>query len=90
VEEETGWRPGPLTLLTSFASDHGITDSHFHLYRADGASYQVVPKDAAEAAKIEWIRLAEVRSMTDAGEISDGASLTALLLLLLGGAPSRL
>src|SRR4030095_6936067 len=34
-------------------------------------------------------RIADIRSVIGAGEIHDGASLTALLLLMLGGAPSR-
>jgi len=43
-----------------------------------------------EATRIEWVRLTDVRSMIDAGGIHDGASLTALLLLTLGGASSWL
>jgi ADP-ribose pyrophosphatase YjhB (NUDIX family) len=29
VIEETGWWPGPLSLMYSFSSDHGISDSRF-------------------------------------------------------------
>ena len=30
VEEETGWRPGPLTPLVSYEPTNGITDSRHH------------------------------------------------------------
>jgi 8-oxo-dGTP pyrophosphatase MutT (NUDIX family) len=83
VEEETGWRPGPLTLLTSFASDHGITDSRFFVYRADAAAFQGGPEDSNEASRVEWIPLDKVRAMIRAGEIDEGASLVALSLVLL-------
>ena len=38
VLEETGWEPGPLTLLCSYGADVGISDARFHLYQADGAT----------------------------------------------------
>ena len=82
VREETGWRPGPLTLLCSFSSDHGISDSRFHVYRADGAVFEGSPIDLAEASRIEWVPLSATRALTEAGQIDDGASLTALLFLL--------
>jgi 8-oxo-dGTP pyrophosphatase MutT (NUDIX family) len=36
VLEETGWEPGPLTLLCSYGADVGISDARVHLYQADG------------------------------------------------------
>ena len=81
VIEETGWRPGPLRLMYSFSSDHGISDSRFHLYRADGAVLEGPPVDVAEASRIEWIPLSVARTLIERGQIDDGASLTALLFL---------
>jgi 8-oxo-dGDP phosphatase len=43
VLEETGWEPGPLKLLCSYGADVGISDARFHLYQADGASWQGPP-----------------------------------------------
>jgi 8-oxo-dGTP pyrophosphatase MutT (NUDIX family) len=82
VLEETGWRAGPVTLLRSYSSDHGISDARFHLYRADSATYEGPPTDPAEAARIEWIPLSDVRSLAEQGAIEDGATLITLLLLL--------
>ena len=88
VEEETGWRPGPLSLLASFASDHGISDSRFFVYRADEATFQGNPPDSHESTRVEWIPLSKVRSMIRAGEIDEGAALVALPLILLDSQPS--
>jgi 8-oxo-dGTP pyrophosphatase MutT (NUDIX family) len=82
VLEETGWEPGPLKLLCSYGADVGISDARFHLYLADGASWQGPPADATEAARVAWIPLSEVRELLDRGQVDDGASITALLYLL--------
>jgi 8-oxo-dGTP pyrophosphatase MutT (NUDIX family) len=37
VEEETGWRPGPLRPLLRIEPSPGISDSVHHVYRADAA-----------------------------------------------------
>jgi 8-oxo-dGDP phosphatase len=84
VLEETGWRPGPVSLLCSYSSDHGISDARFHLFRADGATDEGPPTDPTEAARIEWIPLSDVRTLAAQGAIDDGATLTALLFLLAG------
>jgi len=82
VEEETGWRPGPLTPLVSYEPTNGITDSRHHLFWSDGAIYQGPPSDTTEADRIEWVPLAEVRPLIDKGELTDGPTLIALLHLL--------
>jgi 8-oxo-dGTP pyrophosphatase MutT (NUDIX family) len=82
VEEETGWRPGELVYLSSFGTNAGISDGRYYLYRADEATYEGRPVDRSEAARIEWIPLDEVWALIDSGLIDDGASLTALLLVL--------
>ncbi len=82
VEEETGWRPGPLTPLVFYEPTNGITDSRHHLFWANGATYQGPPSDTTEADRIEWVPLAEVRSLIDKGELADGPTLIALLHIL--------
>jgi 8-oxo-dGTP pyrophosphatase MutT (NUDIX family) len=82
VEEETGWRPGPLTPLLSYEPTNGITDSRHHLYWANGATWQAPPSDTTEADRIEWVPLAEIRSLIDKGELTDGPTLIALLHIL--------
>jgi hypothetical protein len=71
--------------MYSFSSDHGISDSRFHLYRADGAVLEGPPVDVAEASRIEWIPLSATRALIERDLIDDGASLTALLFLLAFG-----
>ena len=68
--------------MYSFSSDHGISDSRFHLYRADSAVREGSPVDVAEASRIEWIPLSATRTLIERAQIDDGASLTALLFLL--------
>ena len=78
VEEETGWRPGPLRPLTSWNVASGITDHHFDAFIADGAVEIGAPVDAFEAERVAWLSIDEVRAAVLAGEIGDGPGLTAL------------
>jgi 8-oxo-dGDP phosphatase len=82
VLEETGWEPGPLKLLCSYGADVAISDARFHLYLADGATWQGPPADTIEATQVAWIALSEIRELLDRGQVDDGASITALLYLL--------
>lgn len=82
VEEETGWRPGPLTVLTSYFPNNGATDSVFHLFLATSAEHIGPPSDPDEAERVEWRTWAQVSAAIAAGQIGDGLSLTALLLRL--------
>jgi len=77
--EETGWRPGPLRLLTAYSPSNGATDQVFNLFVADGASYVGPPVDAFESERIEWVPVDEVRRIIAGGGVQDGWSLTALL-----------
>ena len=82
VEEETGWRPGPLRPIVYSQPSNGISNSEHYLFRADGATYQGPPSDTTESDRIEWVPLAEVRRLIDKREIVDGPTLTALLYTL--------
>jgi 8-oxo-dGTP pyrophosphatase MutT (NUDIX family) len=77
--EETGWEPGPLSPLTSYAPLNGSVDVRFHLFRAEGARYLGEPTDPSESERIEWLPVERVRGEVAAGRIGDGLSLTALL-----------
>ena len=85
VLEETGWRPGPLRPLTSFNVASGITDHHFDAFVADGATHEGEPADAFEAERIEWVAVADLRGVIEAGEVPDGPGLTALTYALAFG-----
>ncbi|WP_342775091.1 NUDIX domain-containing protein [Nonomuraea diastatica] len=47
VEEETGWRPGPLRPLLSVQPLNGLSDSLHHVYRAESATRVGPPADPA-------------------------------------------
>lgn len=80
--EETGWRPGPLTKLTTYYPNNGQSDLAFHLFRTGGAEHIGEPTDPSEAERVEWRSWAAVRQSIAAGELADGLSLTALLFVL--------
>ena len=80
--EETGWRPGPLSLLFSYFPSVGLTDQRFNIFVADGAEHAGEPSDASESDRVDWITVSELPGLIRRGEIQDGYSLTALLWLL--------
>lgn len=84
TEEETGWRPGPLSLIVVSQPANGSVDSRHHLFHADGARRIGPPTDITEADRVEWIPLVDVRSMIARGEIVNGPTLIGLLHVLSG------
>ena len=80
--EETGWRPGTLTPLGTYAPSNGSSDQMFHLFVAEGAEHVGDPSDIGESERIAWVPVDEVRRMIAGGELTDGLSLTALLWAL--------
>lgn len=82
VEEETGWRPGPLQHLLTFQPSVGSADQAQHLYVARSAQPTGQPVDINEADEVRWIRLTDAYSMIKAGEIVGSASIIGVLELL--------
>jgi len=80
--EETGWRPGPLSLLFSYFPSIGLLDQRFNVFLADGAERFGEPPDASESDRVEWLPVTELPKLMRDGEIADGYSLTALLWFL--------
>jgi 8-oxo-dGTP pyrophosphatase MutT (NUDIX family) len=85
--EESGWRPGPLTRLTTYFPHNGTSDATFHLFTAATATHVGEPSDPDEADRVEWLSWVDVLGEARAGRIGDGLSLTALLWQRLLGAP---
>lgn len=79
VIEESGWAPGPLTHLCSYAPASGVADHRFELFAADGATHLGDPTDLTEAERIEWVPVTTVRDEIAAGRVDNGLTLTALL-----------
>ncbi len=87
VLEETGWAPGPLRRLHSYHPSNGLSDQRFELFTADGATHFGEPSDPGESERVEWVPMAQVRSLVRDGKVVDGLSLTALLWWLAFEAP---
>jgi 8-oxo-dGTP pyrophosphatase MutT (NUDIX family) len=79
VEEETGWRPGPMERLVAFQPMVSTIDSENVTYLARGAEYVGEPKDINEAERVRWIDLDQVMPMI---EIVGSSSVVALLATL--------
>jgi hypothetical protein len=79
VEEETGWRPGPLSPLLKVEPTPGISTSVHHVYRADSATRIGAPEDDFESSRIDWVRLDTIPGLISAGQISSATTLAALL-----------
>jgi 8-oxo-dGTP pyrophosphatase MutT (NUDIX family) len=80
--EETGWRPGPLSRLGSYAPSNGSSDQIFHVFLASGAEHVGEPSDPGESERVEWVPVDELRRLIAGGGLTDGLSLTALLWVL--------
>ncbi|MCD9143364.1 NUDIX hydrolase [Streptomyces albireticuli] len=81
MEEETGWRPGPLRHLMSVEPSNGLTDARHHIYWSDEAECVGEPEDAFESDRREWVPLKLVPDMIGRGEVP-AANMAAALLLL--------
>lgn len=79
AEEETGWRPlGPLTQLVRFHPSSGLLDQTFTGFLATAAEHVGEPTSVGEAAEVAWHSRDQVLALLDAGEITDGLTVTAL------------
>lgn len=83
VEEETGWRPGPLERLASFQPMVATVDSENLVLMAVGAEHiSEESRDINEAERVAWIDLEKVPEMMERGEIVGSTSVVALLSVL--------
>ncbi|WP_433329879.1 NUDIX hydrolase [Spirillospora sp. CA-294931] len=79
VEEETGWRPGPMRPLTVVHPSPGISDSTHTIFLANGATHVGEPAEDWEAERIEWVPLGKIVDLIGEGAVSSGTSMAALL-----------
>jgi 8-oxo-dGTP pyrophosphatase MutT (NUDIX family) len=80
--EESGWEPGELRHLVTYAPMNGTCSQWFHVFGATGATHVGEPADPSESERVAWVPLGELRGLLAAGEVHDGLTLTALLWLL--------
>jgi 8-oxo-dGTP pyrophosphatase MutT (NUDIX family) len=90
VEEETGWRPGPMTQLLTFQPVVGTIDQPNIVYLAREAEQTTTALDVNEAERIGWIALTEVQQRIHDGEIVGAGSVAGLLAVLVAKATGRL
>jgi len=79
VQEETGWRPRGMRLLTRFQPLAGSADFENLVFLGEGAEDTGRPADINEAARVEWIGLNSVRDRIARGEIIGAGTQIGLL-----------
>ena len=82
VEEETGWRPGPMTHLLTFQPMIGMVDTPHELFMAHGAQQVGDPTDLDESGRVDWVPLGSILNLVNKGEVLGSGSLVALLHIL--------
>ncbi|MGH3855821.1 MAG: NUDIX hydrolase [Pseudonocardiaceae bacterium] len=82
VEEETGWRPRCMRLLTRFQPLAGTADFENLIFLGEGAEDTGAPADINEAARVEWITLDSVPDRIARGEIIGAGTQIGLLHVL--------
>jgi 8-oxo-dGTP pyrophosphatase MutT (NUDIX family) len=80
VEEETGWRAGPITGVGSWFNMPGISDARCTLYRADGATLIGSPRDASESTHVDWVSVHDIPRLIADRQVTDADTLIALSL----------
>jgi 8-oxo-dGTP pyrophosphatase MutT (NUDIX family) len=79
VEEETGWRPGPLIPLLRVRPSDGLAACEHHIFRTDRATYRGPAPHGATA--VEWVSLDQVRGLIERRRIVSATTAAALLML---------
>ena len=79
VLEETGYLSQDFEHLYTYYPMNGISNKVFHVVHCKAAQ-QIKAPDSSEIQAIRWFTTAEIRYMINNREISDGFTLTALLL----------
>lgn len=82
IEEETGWRPGQVSVMTDYFAMTGISDAHFTVFHATQCEHVGERTDTSESSRVEWVPLDVVRKLVTTGEVTDGPSLAALTYYL--------
>ena len=83
LREETGWAvTSPPAPIGTWHPSNGLSDQTFHAFVAHDVHHAGPPTDPAESERIEWVPADRVARLIADGDVSDGLSLTALLLAL--------
>jgi 8-oxo-dGTP pyrophosphatase MutT (NUDIX family) len=80
VEEETGWRVGPLRPLLYDEPMNGLVDTRNHIFITDVAEFIGPPHEGIESDRVAWIPLAKIVDLIGSGQIVGGTTIAALLM----------
>jgi len=83
LEEETGYRAGRVEHLITFQPMVGMVDSEHVVFIGRDAAKIGEPTEGNEIERMEWVPLASIPGLIDAGEIWNSGSLVALMRLLM-------
>lgn len=81
--EETGHRAGRVEHSTMYQPMPGMVDAEHFVYLGTNPRRIGDPTDLSEAVRVEWVPLASVPAMIDAGEIWSSGTLVTLSRVLL-------
>src|SRR5881396_3604992 len=80
TEEETGYRPGRIERLGAIWTTPGFTDEIIHLFVAFDLVETHAHHDADEVLSVEPMAFSEAVAKVERGEITDGKSVSAILM----------
>jgi ADP-ribose diphosphatase len=81
LEEEAGMQAATLEHLTTIYTTPGFTDERIHLFMASHLTFVAPRREADEFMEVQERRWSDVMRMIRTGEIKDGKTLIALLLV---------
>jgi len=82
VEEETGWRPRNMRLVSTFQPLAGTADFENLVYVADGAEDTGKTPDINETSRVEWVDLGTIRERMAKGDVIGAGAQIGLLTVL--------
>jgi ADP-ribose pyrophosphatase len=83
LREETGYRAGKVSLLSTIYTTPGFIDEKIHLFAAEDLTGGSVQQEPDEFMELHPMPLSQVVGMIRSGEIVDGKSIAGLLLAYL-------
>jgi ADP-ribose pyrophosphatase len=81
LQEETGYRPGSIEKIGGIYVAPGYTTEFIHLYLATDLTDSKLAQDEDEFIEAERVPLTEALRYIESGQIIDGKSISALLLV---------
>lgn len=85
LSEELGQEPDDLISIGEVTPNSGLLAGHVNIYLARYGSAVSEPSDLKEVAEVKWLALRELYGAIARGDISDGFTLSALMLAQVRG-----